>query len=124
MEGRFGEDRLTREERLGDLLGDADSPVVVSIGGVGEGDQKAGVRVSSHRREKPFRDDRFLGPRMRPASRMKGCDSSAFARSSCCRTMRPWDTPVLAATPPSHAASSFPSRIVIVLLIRPKCNTR
>ena len=64
MERRLGEDRFTCEEGLGNLLGDANGPVVVPIGTIGEGDQKAGVRDSSHRREKPFRDDRFLGPRM------------------------------------------------------------
>ena len=39
VKGRFGENGLTREERLGDLLGDADGPIVVPIGAVGEGDQ-------------------------------------------------------------------------------------
>jgi hypothetical protein len=43
----------------------------VSVVAIGERDQKPGIRDRLQDREKPFREDRYLGPRTAPASLMK-----------------------------------------------------
>ena len=115
MKSRFGENRLAREERLGDLFRDADGPIVMIVVAIGKRDKKAGIGDAFHSRENPFRDDRLRAPLTDPASRMnRRSVPPALARSSCSRTMRPCDTPLLAAVASSQSASSFVSRIVIV----------
>ena len=71
MKSCFRQDGLAGQKRLADPLGDTNSPFVVSVVAIGERDQKPGIRDRLQDREKPFREDRSLGPRTVPASFMK-----------------------------------------------------
>jgi hypothetical protein len=104
MKGRFREYGFAGEERLGDLLRHLDGPVVMIVVTIGERDKKAGVCDAVHERENPFRDERLRAPLTDPARRInRRSVPPAFASSSCSRTIRPWDTPVLAAVSSSCA---------------------
>jgi hypothetical protein len=115
MKRRFGEHSFTGEERFRDLLGDSDGPVVMPVVAIGKCDKKTSVCNAFHEREKPLRDERSRAPFTDPASRMNGRSTPpAFARSSCSRTIRPCEIPVLAAVSSNQSASSFVRRTVIV----------
>lgn len=70
MKGRFGQNRLTSQQWLRRVCGDADRPVVEAVVPVGERDQKASVRNPFHPWLNPLREERFFGPRTQPASSM------------------------------------------------------
>jgi hypothetical protein len=90
MERRFGEHRLAGQQRSVEALCQSDGPNVVPVMTVGKRHQEPGVRDASHRSEKPFRVERFLGPRTAPASRMYGrLPALVLAASSCWRTISP-----------------------------------
>ena len=83
MKGRLGQDGFAAQERLRQALRHLDGPFVVAVSPVRERDQESGVRYALHDREKPFRDERSLGPRTVPASRMNAWfEALAFAFSS------------------------------------------
>ena len=44
---------------------------MVPIIPISEGDEETGIRNSLHERENPLRLERFFGPRIAPAKRMK-----------------------------------------------------
>ena len=71
MKGGLCQNRFASQQRFGDPSGDTHSPVVVPIIPISEGDEEAGVRNSLHERENPLRLERFFGPRIVPAKRMK-----------------------------------------------------
>jgi hypothetical protein len=90
VERRLGQHRFASEQGFRHLLGDADGPRVVLVGAVGKRHQKSRVGDTFHAREKPFRDDRSLGPRTEPAKRMKDWRAlAALAFSSWSRTILP-----------------------------------
>jgi hypothetical protein len=113
--GGFCQNRFAGQQRFGDPTGDAHSPVVVSIGPIGEGDEEPGIRNALHERENPLRLERSFGPRTVPANRMKAwAPLVVLAFSNWSRTSFPCDTPLLAAVSSSQAARSLLRRIVIV----------
>lgn len=115
MKCRLGENRLARQERLGDPFGQPHGPRVVHVRAVGKCDEEPRVGDALHDLENPFLVERFFGAFIDPARRMKDCVlAPALAFSSWSRTIFPWATPVFAAVSSSHRASSGSRRTVIV----------
>lgn len=115
MKSRFGEHRLTGKQRLGNLRGQMQCPLMVGIAAIDKRDQKSGIGDTFQVREKPLRLERFFGPFTLPARRINPWLAVAIrAFSSCSRTNLPFDTPDLAAASSSQAASSSLTRIEIV----------
>src|SRR5437016_1401519 len=81
MKCRFRQNRFTREQWIGNLARDVNSPVVVLIVPIPKRNQEAGIRDALHFLEKPLRDDRLAGPATFPANRRKGRPSWSRAFS-------------------------------------------
>jgi hypothetical protein len=65
---------------------------VVAVAAIGERHQQTGIGDAFHDVENPLRDDKSLGPRTVPASRMNGfADRPALAFSSWSRMICPCD---------------------------------
>src|SRR5262245_4405721 len=115
MECSLRQNRLAGEQRLGYLFSNTDGPFVEIVRPICESDQKTSVGNAFHQAEKPFRRERFFGPRTAPANRMNGRPPPVdLAFSNCSRTIFPWATPERLAVSSNHAASSLLRRIVIV----------
>jgi hypothetical protein len=115
MEGRFREHRLAGKQRLGNLCGQMQRPLVVGVTAINKRDQKPGIGDAFQAREKPLRLERFFGPFTLPARRINPWLAAVTrAFSSCSRTNLPFDTPDLAAVSSSQTASSSLTRIEIV----------
>ena len=123
MKRRFGEDRVTSQQRVSHPIRDIERPGVMLIVSIAKCHQKTAVGDRIHFLEKPLRFERSFGPAMTPANRRNGRVSDFLAFSSSSRMMRPRGRPVLRAVCSNHSARSPGSRTVIVLLICLKCNT-
>jgi hypothetical protein len=124
MKGSLSEHGFTGEKGLCYLAGNAQSPLMMLIGTVGEGHQKARIGDGLHLAEKPLRSERFLGPEMEPARRINDWPWEDRALSSSWRINLPFGTPDLRAVSSSHLARSSGRRIEIVLPICLDCRTR
>ena len=115
MERRLGQHGLAGQQRLVDVPGDSDRPLVMEVAAVREGHKETGVGNALHPREKPLRADRSRAPRTLPARRMNDrAGPSDLARSSWSRMIFPCETPVFLDFSSSHPARSLSRRTVIV----------